>query len=225
MNTFKTPRIHFFAFLVGISLTCMPLTVYPQIRVGLLKYGGGGDWYANPTSLPNLIQFARDQARLNLSPRVESVDPLSPMLYTFQFLHTTGHGNISFSDPEREALRRYLLNGGFLHVDDNYGMAPYFKKEIARLFPDRQLVPLPASYGLFSAWFAFPAGLPKIHEHDGKAPEAWGIFDGDRLVLLFTTECDLGDGWEDPEVHQNPPDKRLAALRMGTNILVWALSQ
>ncbi|NUQ81621.1 MAG: DUF4159 domain-containing protein [Bacteroidetes bacterium] len=198
---------------------------FSQIRVGLLKYGGGGDWYANPTSLPNLVQFARDQARLNLSPRVESVDPLSPTLYTFQVLHTTGHGNISFSDTEREALRRYLLNGGFLHVDDNYGMAPYFRKEISKLFPDRELVPVPASYGLFSAWFAFPSGLPKIHEHDGKAPEAWGIFEGNRLVLLFTTECDLGDGWEDPEVHQNPPDKRLAALRMGTNILVWALSQ
>ncbi len=196
-----------------------------QTRIGLLKYGGGGDWYANPTSLPNLIRFISEKTSLQVFPRAETVEATSPSLFQFHFLHTTGHGNLIFSEPERSNLRAYLLNGGFLHIDDNYGLFPYAKKEIQSLFPDRELKKLPASFPAFSVWFPFPAGLPKIHEHDGKPPEAWGIFNGERLILLLTTETDLGDGWEDPEVHQDTPEARLQALKMGANLVIWAVTQ
>lgn len=209
-------------FIISLSFS---ISVFSQVQIGLLKYSGGGDWYANPTSLPNLIKYIQEKKVLAIQAKVETVSPLSPNLYKFHILHTTGHGNITFSESERIALRHYLFNGGFLHVDDNYGMAPFFFKEAKLLFPDLDLVELPRSYGLFNAYFSFPDGLPKIHEHDGKPPQAFGIFHQGRLVLLFTTETDLGDGWEDPEVHNNPPDVRELALKMGVNMIVWATQQ
>lgn len=215
-----------FLFL-GLSLTliCQPSQSPAQVKIGLLKYGGGGDWYANPTSLPNLAAYINANSPVKVNTRIETVEAGSSSLFQYNFLHTTGHGNIVFSDSERRNLRAYLLNGGFLHIDDNYGMAPYFFKEVKLLFPDREFKLIPPSFGFYNAWFSFPGGMPKIHEHDGKAPSAYGIFDGNRLILLFTTETDLGDGWEDPEVHNDPPEVRELALKMGTNIVIWAISQ
>lgn len=208
-----------------IALFSQPLQTQAQVKIGLLKYGGGGDWYANPTSLPNLAAFINSNTTVKANARIETVEAGSSSLFQYNFLHTTGHGNIVFSDSERRNLKAFLLNGGFLHIDDNYGMAPYFFKEVKKLFPDRELKPIPPSYPMYSAWFSFPQGLPKIHEHDGKTPQAFGIFDGERLVLLFTTETDLGDGWEDVEVHNDSPESRELALKMGTNIVIWAISQ
>lgn len=208
-----------------LFLLLLSFSGFSQIKIGLLKYGGGGDWYANPTSLPNLVKYLNSNTEIKVNPRVETIEVSSKSLYQFQFLHTTGHGNISFTDAERENLRNYLLNGGFLHIDDNYGMFPFFKKEIKKIFPDRELKEIPVSHELFSSYFKFPNGLPKIHEHDGKPPVAFGVFEGKRLVLLFTFECDLGDGWEDSEVHNDPPEIHEQALKMGVNIVAFAISQ
>lgn len=188
-------------------------------EIALLKYQGGGDWYSNPTSLPNLIAFANKEINTAIEAKPVTVETGSPEIFNYAFIHLTGHGNIYFSDQEAENLRKYLLSGGFLHADDNYGLAPYFKEAIKKVFPDRELQELPASHPIFKAPFEFPNGLPKIHEHDGLPPQAFGIFDEDRLIVLFTFESDLGNGWEDPEVHNDPEEVRLKALRMGTNIL------
>lgn len=188
-------------------------------EIALLKYQGGGDWYSNPTSLPNLIAFANDEINTAIEAKPVTVETGSPEIFNYAFIHLTGHGNIYFSDQEAENLRKYLLSGGFLHADDNYGLAPYFKEAIKKVFPDRELQELPASHPIFKAPFEFPNGLPKIHEHDGLPPQAFGIFDEDRLIVLFTYESDLGNGWEDPEVHNDPEEVRLKALRMGANIL------
>lgn len=211
------------AFFLILCFSTSP--VFAQIKIGLLKYGGGGDWYANPTSLPNLVKYLNSNTEIKANPRVETIDITSKSLYQFQFLHTTGHGNISFTESERVILKNYLLNGGFLHIDDNYGMFPFFKKEIKKIFPDRELKEIPISHELFTSYFKFPNGLPKIHEHDGKPPVAFGIFEGKRLILLFTFECDLGDGWEDMEVHNDPPEIHELALKMGVNIVAFAISQ
>ncbi len=211
------------AFFLILCFSTIP--VFAQIKIGLLKYGGGGDWYANPTSLPNLVKYLNSNTEIKVNPRVETIDITSKSLYQFQILHTTGHGNISFTESERVILKNYLLNGGFLHIDDNYGMFPFFKKEIKKIFPDRELKEIPVSNELFSSYFKFPNGLPKIHEHDGKPPIAYGIFEGRRLMLLFTFECDLGDGWEDSEVHNDPPEIHELALKMGVNIVAFAISQ
>lgn len=188
-------------------------------EVAVLKYGGGGDWYANPTALPNLIKFCNQQIGTRLEERPERVDVGSDEIFRYPFLHMTGHGNVFFSEEEAENLRTYLLSGGFLHADDNYGMAPYLEKEIKKVFPDRDWVEIDSDHPIFNQRFDFPNGLPKIHEHDGKPPVALGIFEGNRLMFLFTVESDLGDGWEDPEVHGDPEDVRLSALRMGANII------
>lgn len=188
-------------------------------EIALLKYSGGGDWYANPTALPNLIRYANCNMNAKIKPRPATVEPSSPDLFAYPFVHMTGHGNVVFSDADLRNLRTYLTGGGFLHIDDNYGMDQYVRREIKRLFPDQSLLELPANHPIFQKPFAFPGGIPKIHEHDGKPPKAYGIFIDNRLVLLYTTETDLGDGWEDPEVHNNPQDVREKALRMGTNIL------
>lgn len=219
--------VYFYDMIFRISLLVIffSTSLAAQPKIGLLKYGGGGDWYANPTSLPNLVRFINEKTTMQLSPRVETVEVNSPNLYQFQMLHTTGHGNIVFTEQERLLLRRYLLNGGFLHVDDNYGLAPFFKKEVKKIFPDKELKEIPRQHPIFNSYFTFPNGLPKIHEHDGKPPIAYGIFDGERLLILFTTECDLGDGWEDSEVHNDPPELHQAALEMGANIVAFIFLQ
>ena len=190
-------------------------------EIATLKYGGGGDWYANPTGLPNLIKFCNQQLRTTIDPKPQTVEVGSSNIFQYPFIHMTGHGNIFFSEEEAENLRTYLLAGGFLHIDDNYGMEPYLRKELAKVFPDRELMELGADHPIFNQQFQFPKGLPKIHEHDGKRPQAFGIFEQNRLILLFTFESDLGDGWEDPEVHNDPQDVRLKALQMGANIISY----
>ncbi len=199
---------------------CM-LTANSQ-ELAVLKYAGGGDWYANPTALPNLVQFCNTQIGTALDPKTASVEVGSPEIFQYPWIHMTGHGNVFFSPEEAGNLRTYLLSGGFLHIDDNYGMEPYLRKELAKVFPDRELEELGAEHPIFNQVFSFPDGLPKIHEHDGKRPQAFGIFDQDRLLLLFTYESDLGDGWEDPAVHNDPEEVRLKALQMGANIIAYA---
>ncbi|MGC9319367.1 MAG: DUF4159 domain-containing protein [Armatimonadota bacterium] len=193
--------------------------------VGRLKYGGGGDWYANPSSLPNLLEFAREHTSLDLPKRAVEVEPSAPELHSFAFVHATGHGRIRFTDAERRNLREYLLGGGFLHVDDNYGLDESFREEVRALFPGRELVELPFSHPIYHCLFEFPRGLPKIHEHDGGPPHGYGIIHEGRVVLFYSYNTDLGDGWESPGVHNDPEEVRLQALRMGTNLLVYALSR
>lgn len=188
-------------------------------EIALLKYNGGGDWYANPTSLPNLIKYANQNINTKIKAKPGTVEPSSPDLFSYPFVHMTGHGNVVFSDAEITNLRNYLLSGGFLHADDNYGMDQYIRREIKRIFPNKDLVEIPANHPIFQKPNIFSNGLPKIHEHDGKRPQAFGIFENNRLVLLYTYECDLGDGWEDPEVHNDPKEVREKALKMGANIL------
>jgi len=190
--------------------------------IAILKYKGGGDWYSNPTALPNLISFCNANINTRISAKPQTVEAGSIDIFQFPFLHMTGHGNVFFSDNDAENLRDYLVSGGFLHIDDNYGMEPYITKELKKVFPENALVELPASHDIFNIVYQFPRGLPKIHEHDGKRPQALGIFHEDRLVVLFTFESDLGDGWEDAEVHNDPEEVREKALKMGANIIKYA---
>lgn len=191
-------------------------------EIALLKYNGGGDWYANPTSLPNLISFCNSNIKTSIKSKPATVEPGSTDIFQYPFIHMTGHGNVIFSNQEVENLRNYLLSGGFLHIDDNYGMNEYIRKEIKKIFPEKNLTEIPADHELFSEAYPFPDGLPKIHEHDGLRPQAFGIFEKDRLVLLFTFESDLGDGWESEPVHHDPEEVRNKALKMGANIVKYA---
>lgn len=204
-------------FLV-ISFFFLPISAQ---QIALLKYGGGGDWYVNPTSLPNLIAFCNQEIGTAIEADPVTVTPGSIELFDYPFTHMTGHGNVYFSEDEAENLRLYLLGGGFLHIDDNYGMDPYVRREIKKVFPDRPLQELSKDHPIFNSFFKFPNGLPKIHEHDGLPPQAFGIYENDRLVLLYTYETDLGNGWESPEVHNDPPEVRLKALQMGANIIKY----
>ncbi|UBZ13551.1 DUF4159 domain-containing protein [Flagellimonas marinaquae] len=207
-------------FLMGLLLLFITNPTTAQ-QIAILKYGGGGDWYSNPTALPNLIQFCNTNIDTKIDVQPETVEAGSVSIFKYPFLHMTGHGNVFFNDEEVQNLRTYLLSGGFLHIDDNYGMEPYLKRELEKLFPDRQLEELGVDHPIFSQKFTFPDGLPKIHEHDGKRPQAFGIFEKGRLVLLYTYESDLGDGWEDPTVHNDPEEVRTKALQMGSNIIEY----
>ncbi|MFK7812446.1 MAG: DUF4159 domain-containing protein [Maribacter sp.] len=189
--------------------------------IAILKYNGGGDWYANPTALPNLIRFCNESINTKLNEKPETVEVGDSRIFQFPFLHMTGHGNVVFSQDEAQNLSTYLISGGFLHIDDNYGMEPYIRKELIKVFPDKELEEIGANHPIFSQEYKFPEGLPKIHEHDGKRPQALGFFHENRLVLLFTFESDLGDGWEDPTVHNDPESIRLKALQMGANIISY----
>jgi len=215
-------KVYKFIFL--IFLCCFSsLTVLGQ-EVAVLQYSGGGDWYANPTSLPNLAKFCNKNLNTALGEKNISVEATDVGIMQYPLVHMTGHGNVYFSDQAITNLQNYLNSGGFLHIDDNYGMDEYIRPQIKMLFPDEELIELPADHPIFSAAFPFPNGLPKIHEHDGKRPQAFGIFKDGRLVLLYTYECDLGDGWENPEVHNDPEDVRLKALQMGANIIKYAFT-
>lgn len=193
-------------------------------EIALLKYNGGGDWYANPTSLPNLIKYSNQTINTTLKSKPATVEPSSPDLLSYPFVHMTGHGNVVFSAADQNNLRNYMMSGGFLHIDDNYGMDEYIRKEIKKLFPNNDLVEIPANHTIFQKPNLFANGLPKIHEHEGKRPQAYGIFIESRLVLLYTFECDLGDGWEDPDVHNDPKEVREKALKMGANILNYVFN-
>lgn len=203
-----------FFFLYSLFLFSQDLAV--------LKYKGGGDWYGNPTALPNLIAYCNNNINTKINPKPQSVEVGSTDIFQFPLIHMTGHGNAFFSETDAENLRNYLISGGFLHIDDNYGMEPYISKELKKVFPDKDLIEIPTTHSIFNSAFNFPKGLPKIHEHDGKRPQAFGLFHEDRLVLLFTFESDLGDGWEDAKVHNDPADVREKAFKMGANIVKYA---
>lgn len=190
-------------------------------QLAVLKYNGGGDYYANPTSLPNLIAFCNQNLSTNISKEVPFVEAGSSSIFNYPFVHMTGHGNVVFSSAEVENLRNYMLGGGFLHIDDNYGMDEFIRVELKKIFPNQELVELPTNHPIFNQKFKFN-GLPKIHEHDDKRAQAFGIIVDGRLVCLYTYQTDLGDGWEDQEVHNDPPEKRKQALQMGANILMFA---
>ncbi|OBQ54225.1 DUF4159 domain-containing protein [Tamlana sp. s12] len=208
-------RILFF-----ISFSLFSLGLLAQ-DIAVLKYKGGGDWYGNPTALPNLIAFCNQQIHTKINPKPQTVETGSLDIFQYPFLHMTGHGNVFFDEADAENLRNYLLSGGFLHIDDNYGMQPYITKELKKVFPDKDLIEIPLNHEIFLAPYKFPNGLPKIHEHDGQRPQAFGLFQDDRLILLFTYESDLGDGWEDEEVHNDPLEVREKALKMGANIIKY----
>lgn len=201
-----------------LLLLAFSTTAFSQ-EIALLKYNGGGDWYANPTALPSLIRFTNQNINTKIKSKPITVEPSSPELFSYPFVHMTGHGNVVFSDSDIVNLRNYMLSGGFLHIDDNYGMDQYVRREIKRIFPNNNLVEIPANHIIFQKPYTFASGLPKIHEHEGKRPQAFGIFENNRLVLMYTYECDLGDGWEEPEVHNDPKEVREKALKMGANIL------
>ena len=197
-----------------------------KIAVGLPKYSGGGDWYANPTSLPNLIAFATVQAGMDLDPRPHTVEAGGTAIFDCPFVHLTGHGNVVFSEAEVRNLRAYLLGGGFLHIDDNYGLDKYIRVQMKRVLPETDFVELPLSHPIYNQVFDFSrSGLPKIHEHDNKRPQGFALIHEGRVVCFYTYECDLGDGWEDPAVHKDSPESHRAALEMGVNILQFAFTQ
>lgn len=194
-----------------------------ELTIGRLHYDGGGDWYASPSALPNLLRAVREHTTLRTAAREVVVRLTDAALWDLPYLYLTGHGNVRFSDDELRILRRYLQHGGFLHADDNYGMDESFRREVGRLFPDRPLVEVPLDHPIYRLVSSFPEGIPKVHEHDGKPAQGLGIFLDGRLVLYYSYESDLTNGWEDAEVHGNPPAIREAALRMGVNLFVYAV--
>jgi hypothetical protein len=211
--------------LFWICLLLLPATVFAQqMKLGLLVYGGGGDWYANPTALKNLAQFCNRTISTSFSAEEAQVEIGSHDIFNYPFIHATGHGRISFSDAEAANLRLYLESGGFLHIDDNFGIDPYVRPEMKKVFPDLDFVELPFSHPIYHQKFNFPNGLPKIHEHDGKQPHGYGLIYKGRLVCFYTFDCDIGDGWEDAEVHNDSPEKRQQALQMGANIIQYVFT-
>lgn len=197
----------------------------PTVKIALLKYRGGGDWYADPTALPNLIAFCNENLKTNIHPEHDIVEAGSSDIFNYPFVHMTGHGNVVFSEQEALNLRRYLIAGGFLHIDDNYGMDKYVRPQMQRIFPELEMIELPIDYPIYNQKYKFPKGLPKIHEHDGKPAQGFGYFWEGRLVIYYTYETDLSDGWEDEEVHGNPEEVRLKALRMGANIIQYVFNR
>ncbi|MEN9444395.1 MAG: hypothetical protein RIS47_1285 [Bacteroidota bacterium] len=213
--------------LLTILFVCLAIWSFAQTytsQIALLKYNGGGDWYANPTSLPNLAKFCNQEIGASIDPDYATVEPSSPDIFNYPFIHLTGHGNILFSNQEVINIRNYLLAGGFLYADDNYGLNPFIRREIKKIFPDAELQELPAQHPIFNQKYYFPKGLPKIHEHDAKPAQAFAIFVKGRMLLLYTYECDLGDGWENPEIHNDSPETRLKALRMGANLIQYVFN-
>ena len=195
-----------------------------KFTIARLKYGGGGDWYSDPSSLPNLLKFINENTKMDVYLNESRVSITDNDFLSYPYLYMTGHGNVKFSDVEVEQLRKYFTAGGFLHIDDNYGLDKSLRREVKKIFPNHALVELPNDHEIYHCFYKFPKGLPKIHEHDNKPSQGFGIFLEGRLVLFYTYECDLGDGWESSNIHNDPEQKRLEALRMGTNIIIYALT-
>ncbi|MDP7036796.1 MAG: DUF4159 domain-containing protein [Candidatus Marinimicrobia bacterium] len=196
-----------------------------NFTIARIHYSGGGDWYSDPSSLPNLLKFVSENTHISVEDEEVRIRPADQNFFNYPYLYLTGHGNVRFSEEEITKLRETLLRGAFLHADDNYGMDVSFREEMKRIFPNKDLVELPYDHPVFHVFYDFPSGLPKIHEHDGNPPQALGLFDENRLMVLYTFECDLGDGWEDPEVHNDPEEMRLNALQMGVNIIYYSMTQ
>ena len=213
----------FFVFLiVTLSLSKGGFSVSAQqMKLALLVYGGGGDWYANPTALKNLASFCNQQLKTNLSTQEAQVEVGSAEIFNYPFIHMTGHGRWALNDAEAQNLRRYLESGGFLHIDDNFGLDEYVRPALKKVFPELNLIELPFSHPIYHQKYNFPNGLPKIHEHDEKPPKGYGLIYKGRLVCFYTVETDLGDGWEDLEVHHDSPQKHLQALHMGANMIQY----
>lgn len=216
-----------------IFLILLPLIVFTSFKkqfpasyqIALLKYNGGGDWYANlETSLPNLIKFCNDNLKTSINPEQAIVDAGSMEIFNYPFVHMTGHGNVIFSSQEAENLRNYLIGGGFLHISDNYGMDNFIRPQLKKIFPELDLVELPFNHPIYHQKFDFPNGLPKIHEHDNKTPQGLGLIYKGRLVCFYDYECDLGDGWESFEIHKNSEETRTKALKMGANLVSYAFT-
>tara|TARA_S200000501_G_scaffold362651_1_gene392384 strand:- start:259 stop:912 length:654 start_codon:yes stop_codon:yes gene_type:complete len=211
-----------FIFLLLIPLT-MSFSSY-SCKIAVLKYNGGGDWYANPTSLNNLIQFCQANLNMNINPIYDVVDVESTELFRYPFIHMTGHGNVVFSISESENLRQYLKAGGFLHIDDNYGMDAFIRPEMKKVFPELDFIELPFTHPIYHQSYNFENGLPKIHEHDNQPARGYGLIYEGRLVCFYSYESDLGDGWEDPNVHKDSQNIRISALKMGANIIQYAFT-
>jgi len=197
----------------------------PSYQIALLKYSGGGDWYVNTTSLPNLVRFSNQNLKTAISEDITTIDAGNPEIVNYPFVHMTGHGNVLFSDQEAQNLRKYLMAGGFLHIDDNYGLDKYVRPQMKKVFPELDFIELPFSHPIYHQKYDFPRGLPKVHEHDNKAPQGFGLIYENRLVCFYTYECDLGDGWEDQAVHGDSEPIRLKALQMGANILSYIFTE
>jgi hypothetical protein len=200
-------------------------TAQYAFQIAKVKYGGGGDWYSNKTSLPNLIKFSNQNLKTNIAPQDEVVEVGSPDLFLFPFVHLTGHGNVVFSQADAENLRKYLIGGGFLHIDDNFGMDKFIRLEMKKVFPELDFVELPFTHPIYNIKYKFAKGLPKIHQHEGKPAQGFGILYEGRLVCFYSYECDLGNGWEDRSIHNDPEEIRQEAFKMGANILFFALTQ
>ncbi|MDZ7741575.1 MAG: DUF4159 domain-containing protein [Bacteroidota bacterium] len=218
----KTTIYILLVLILGLPILALAQSTY---KIALLKYSGGGDWYANPTSLPNLISFCNRNLDTDIDKEPATVDVASPEIFNYPFIHMTGHGNVVFSNEEAENLREYLLSGGFLHIDDNYGMDKYIRPEMKKVFPELDFVELPFDHPVYHQTYSFPTGLPKVHEHDNKAPQGFGLIYEGRLVCFYSYESDLGDGWEDPGIHRDSEETRLKALRMGANLIQYVFTQ
>ncbi len=213
-----------FVVLIGFVVGLVTTAATAQLKIAKLKYGGGGDWYANKTALPNLIRFCNEQCGMNLVSEEDAVEVGSRDLFSYPYVYMTGHGNVVFSTEEAQNLRNYLIAGGFLHIDDNYGLDKFIRIELKKVFPDLELIELPFSHPVYHQKFQFPKGLPKIHEHDGKPSQGLGLIFEGRLVVFYSFECDLGNGWEDQRIHNDPEAKRLEALQMGANLLSYCFT-
>ena len=223
MSAINLNRLKRFS-LILLSLSLASSAWSQEFHITRLKYPGGGDWYSNPSSLPNLIEFISQNTNIPIDPKEYRAELTDGDLYNHPFLYMNGHGNVRFTDEEVRGLRDYLIAGGFLHADDNYGMDESFRREMKRVFPKKELVPLPWDHPIFHCYYDFPRGSPKIHEHDGKPAQLLGLFDKGRMIVVYSYQTDLGDGWEDLEVHKDGPAKHAAALKMGTNIVVYAMT-
>jgi hypothetical protein len=195
-----------------------------QLKIAKLKYNGGGDWYANKTALPNLIKFSNKELGMDIETEEDMIEVGSPDLFLYPYVYLTGHGNVVFSETEAMNLRNYLIGGGFLHIDDNYGLDKFIRIELKKVFPELELVELPFNHSIYNQKFKFPLGLPKIHEHDGKPAQGFGLVYEGRLVAFYSFECDLGNGWEDPRIHNDPEEKRQQALQMGANLISYSFT-
>ena len=222
MHTYPKITIPFLLLLT--ACVCSSAVFQPSFKIAKLKYQGGGDWYANKTALPNLIAFCNKNNGMNIAAEDDVVEAGSPDIFLYPFIHMTGHGNVVFSSAEAQNIRSYLIGGGFLHIDDNYGMDKFIRPELKKIFPELDLVELPFSHPIYHQKYSFPNGLPKVHEHDGKNPKGFGLLYQGRLVVFYTYECDLGNGWEDQQVYKDPEEVRTKALQMGANIVTYALT-
>jgi len=207
-----------------VAFALLPAQAQGTYQLAVLKYNGGGDWYANPTAVPNLVKYCNQQLAMNMGTDVPNVDVGSPDIFNYPLLDVTGHGNITFSPQEAQNLRNYLIGGGFLHISDNYGIDPFIRPALKLVFPELDLVELPFAHPIYHQKYDFPKGLPKIHEHNGKPAQGFALVWEGRVVCFYDYECDLGDGWEDPEVHNDPPELHRKALEMGANMVQYVFS-